>query len=341
MKATLLFNLFMFCTTGAIAQAPINNFYQPQDWVTYNVVQSAVPLVQETSGANMNWNFSQLTAIGTSEVHTIAPTAEELATYLHTTAVTVTTATLGSEDFSNKIFSRTSGATVSITGANTSQIELIYDTDNATLGNFPLNYGFTNSDGVSGTYNATGGYSGTFTGNSTTAVDAYGTLNVNVGSTPAATPVTRLKTTQTISLDYLFFSNVGTVTQTTYSYYKDGSPMSVPVFRSTHTNINVPLMQIDYTTDSLESFENQLLGNTTFQVSGFSIVPNPATDFITIQTKNNESIRNLKIVDMNGRIIIESNPIENTFDLSQLQKGTYFAQIKTDSGTFVKKIIKK
>ncbi|GEP49533.1 hypothetical protein FNO01nite_02050 [Flavobacterium noncentrifugens] len=339
MKKTLLFNLFIFCTIGAIAQAPINNFYQPQDRVTYNVVQSAVPLVQETSGANMNWNFSQLTAVGTSEVHTVAPTAEELVTYLNTTAVTVTTATLGSDDFSNKIFSRTSGTTVSITGANTSQIELIYDTDNATLGNFPLNYGFTNSDGISGTYNATGGYSGSFTGNSTTAVDAYGILTVNVGSTPAATHITRLKTTQTISLDYLFFSNVGTVTQTTYSYYKNGSPMSVPVFRSTHTNINVPLMQIDYTTDSLESFEAQL-NTSDFEVSGFSIAPNPATDFVTIQMKNNEIIRNLKIVDVNGRIIIESNPIENTLDLSQLQKGTYFAQIKTDSGTFAKKIIK-
>lgn len=341
MKKTLLLNFLVCCTLAVSAQAPINNFYQPQDWVTYAIVQSPVPLSQQASGANVNWDFSQLDQVGISEVHTTTPTAEELAIYQHSTAVTETISTMGSEDFSNKIFSRTVGTTVSITGANTSQIELIYDTDQATLGSFPLNYGFSNSDGISGTYNAEGGYSGTFTGNATTAVDAYGTLTVNVGTTPALTPVTRLKTTQIISLNYLFFQNVGTVTQTIYSYYKDGSPMSVPVFRSTHTNINVPMMQIDYTTESLESFEVQLLSRSNFQMAGFDVAPNPVNDVMTFHTKNQENIRNVKIADVNGRVILESGAIESTLDLSQLQSGTYFAQVKMDSGTFTKKIVKK
>jgi len=341
MKKTVLFSLLLGCLFSASAQAPINNFYQPQDWASYAIVQSPVPLAQETAGTNVNWNFSLLDQVGSSEVHTRTPTVEELAIYQHSTAVTVTTSTMGSEDYSNKIFSRTLGTTVSITGANTSQIELIYDLDNATLGNFPLSYGFTNSDGISGTYNAEGGYTGSFTGNSTTAVDAYGTLTVNVGLTPAMTPVTRLKTTQVISLDYLFFTNVGTVTQTIYSYYRDGAQMSVPVFRSTHTNISVPMMQIDYTTDSLESLEALLLGNADFQMAGFSIAPNPVTDVVTFQTKNQENIRNVKIVDVNGRIIMETGTIENTVNLSQLPSGTYFAQVRMDNGTFTKKIVKQ
>jgi len=341
MKTTLLFSLFVFCSLEMNAQAPIQKFYQPQDWVAYSIVQSAVPLDQATSGANRNWNFSQLTEVGTSEVRTIAPVTDELAIYQHSTAVTITISTLGSEDYNNKIFSRTTGATVSITGANTSQIQLIYDMDNATLGDFPLHYGFTNSDGISGTYHAEGGYSGTFSGNSTTSVDAHGTLTVNVGDIPALTPVTRLKTTQNIILDYSFFPNVGTVTQTIYSYYRNDSALSTPIFRSTHTNINVPLLQIDYTTESLESFQMQLLGNADFQSTAFQIAPNPASDFIYIQNGNHDFIQNIKITDSNGRFIMEKIATGNSVDISQLQSGIYFAQIKTDSGTSIKKIVKK
>lgn len=341
MKKILLFSSLILCGFGMNAQSPIQKFYQPQDWVAYSIVQSAVPLEQATSGANRNWNFSQLTEVGTSEVRTSAPTVEELVIYQHSTAVTTTTSTLGTEDYNNKIFSRTAGATVSITGANTSQIQLIYDMDNATLGDFPLHYGFTNSDGISGTYHAEGGYSGSFTGNSTTTVDAYGTLTVNVGDIPALTPVTRLKTTQNIILDYSFFPNVGTVTQTIYSYYRNDSALSTPIFRSTHTNINVPLMQIDYTTESLESFQMQLLDNVDFQSSAFQIAPNPASEFIYIQNGNHDFIENIKITDCNGRFIMEKIASENSIDVSHLQSGVYFAQIKTDSGTFTKKIVKK
>jgi len=341
MKKTLLLNLIILFGLSVNAQSPIQKFYQPQDWISYSIVQSAVPLDQETSGANRNWNFSQLTEVGNSEVRTIAPTAEELAVYQHSTAVTVTTSTLGTEDFNNKIFSRTSGATVSITGANTSQIELIYDMDQATLGDFPLAYGYTNSDGISGTYNAEGGYTGDFNGNSTTAVDAYGTLTLNVGNVPAQTPVTRLKTTQNISLNYSFFTNVGTVTQTIYSYYRDDSSLSTPVFRSTHTNIRIPLMQVDYTTESLEVFQTQLLEIPEFKLNDLSIAPNPTADFIYIQNGNHDVIRSIKITDANGRSIMESNVMENKIDLSGIQKGVYFAQIKTDSETFTKKIVKK
>ena len=340
MKLKLLFQFFLLSAVSVTAQSPINNFYLPQDAVSYAIVRSEVPLAQETSGANSNWDFSQLTQIGSSEVRTVPPTTEELATYWNTTAVTTTVSTMGSEDFSNKLFSRTTGQTVSITGVNTSQIQLIYDLDNAVLGDFPLSYGYTNSDGVSGTYFAEGGYSDQFHGNSTTTVDAFGTLTLNVGSVPALTNVTRLKTTQNISLDYLFLTDVGTVTQTIYSYYQDGSPLSVPVFRSTHTNINVPTLNIDDTSETLEVFESVLLGEKGFTKPDFRIAPNPATDFLSVQAGNRETISSVKIADMNGRIVLKADIAKN-IDIRQLQNGIYVATITTDKGDFTQKIIKK
>ena len=340
MKIILPCTLFFIGVFGANAQAPIQSFYVPQDRASYTLVESAVPLSQETSGANINWNFSQLIEVGTSEVRTVPPTSEELAAYQNTTAVTVTTATVGSGTTTNKIFSRTSGSTVSITGFNTTQIELIYDMDNATLGSFPMQYGFTNSDGISGSYNAEGGYSGSFNGNSTTSVDAYGTLTLNIGLTPVSTNVTRLKTTQNIILDYLFLTNVGTVTQTVYSYYRNDSSSSIPVFRSTRTNINVPMLSVDYTTESLETFET-FLQTRDFGKSALEILPNPVEDVLNIHSSNNEIIREIHIFDLNGRSILKSNAVEKSLDVSQLHEGIYLAEIKTDFGTSTKKITKK
>ena len=340
MKTKLLLLISLFAAE-AFAQSPINSFYNPEDRVTYFVVTSGVPLDQTPSGANVNWDFSQLLLLGTSEVQTVAPTAMELGFYPNSTAVTVTESTLGTENYSNKIFSRTQGTTVSITGANTSQIQLSFDVDNATLGAFPLTYGYTNSDGVSGNYEAEGGYSGTFTGNSTTAVDAYGTLTTNIGSFPAGTNVTRLKTTQNINLDYLFFTNVGTVTQTIYSYYDDNSVLSTPIFRSTSTSIIVPTLNVNQSAESLESFQGLALGNQDYTKLNATIAPNPVNDFLNIQTGNNEIIRNIKITDVNGRIVVESNVIDNSLNVSQLQKGIYLATIKTNNGQVTQKIVKQ
>ncbi len=340
MKTKLLLLISLFAAE-AFAQSPIHSFYKPEDRVTYFVVASGVPLDQTPFGANVNWDFSQLLLLGNSEVQTVAPTAMELGFYPNSTAVTVTESTLGTENYSNKIFSRTQGTTVSITGAYTSQIQLSYDTDNAVLGSFPLDYGYTNSDGVSGSYEAEGGYSGTFTGNSVTTVDAYGTLTANIGSFPAGTNVTRLKTVQNINLDYLLFTNVGTVTQTIYSYYDDNSALSTPIFRSTSTSILVPALNVNQSSETLESFQAVVLSNPNFKQLSVSIAPNPVNDFLNIQTGNNEIIRSVKITDFNGRCVIESNVGGNSFNIGQLQKGIYFATIKTDHGIITEKIVKQ
>jgi hypothetical protein len=73
-----------------------------------------------------------------------------------------------------------------------------------------------------------------------------------------------------------------------------------------------------------------------------SIYPNPANDFIFINTVNKSGIS--KIFDLNGKVVKEENLSNNTMsklDISDLAKGIYNVQvITTDGNQMIKRIVK-
>ncbi|QDP84629.1 T9SS type A sorting domain-containing protein [Chryseobacterium sp. SNU WT5] len=71
--------------------------------------------------------------------------------------------------------------------------------------------------------------------------------------------------------------------------------------------------------------------------SEFEIYPNPATDFITIKTK--EAINNLTIYSMNGQRIVM--PAKAKIDVRTLAPGQYLLEIITDKDKQTRKFIKK
>ena len=73
-----------------------------------------------------------------------------------------------------------------------------------------------------------------------------------------------------------------------------------------------------------------------------SIYPNPVSDQFQINLNNQQKILNLKILDVNGRIVkrIKPNLSRNTYQLSNLKAGIYFLLLETDKGRLEKKIIK-
>ena len=73
-----------------------------------------------------------------------------------------------------------------------------------------------------------------------------------------------------------------------------------------------------------------------------SIYPNPVSDQFQIDLNNQQKILNLKILDVNGRIVkrIKSNLSSNIYELSNLKAGIYFLLLETDKGRLEKKIIK-
>lgn len=73
---------------------------------------------------------------------------------------------------------------------------------------------------------------------------------------------------------------------------------------------------------------------------GISVYPNPVKDVLTIESKE-LSIGKIRILELSGKVVIQFNNFENTIHLSMLPQGIYFAEIETDKGVVMKKIIKE
>lgn len=60
----------------------------------------------------------------------------------------------------------------------------------------------------------------------------------------------------------------------------------------------------------------------------FTMFPNPASDFITINTNDNYGISLVSIYDVTGKIVLKSSAILNTpVNISSLTKGVYFVEV--------------
>ena len=336
MKIKLLLSLLLLTT---VTFSQVNSFYGTNNSI-FSVLTSANPLNHGSSGANQTWSFGSLLPLGTSVYTYVAPTASETTTYPGTTTVIVTNTTEGTTTTTGRMFTKnTANNTFSITGLTGTDLNINFSTNNATLGIFPMVYGYTNTDSnVAGTYNYTT-YSGTFTGTLVTTVDANGTLNLTDFGYSAN--VTRLKTVLNISLNYGIFSNVGTVTQTSYSYYDPTNTLNNPAFRSVNTVAVVPLMSINQNNTSLEKFNNVLATPSSELQTVW--IQNPVQNTININTSNTIDNANISVTDMLGKTIYQAKneTINGTFEIPiLLTKGIYLLKIRNENGSITKKIVK-
>jgi hypothetical protein len=87
---------------------------------------------------------------------------------------------------------------------------------------------------------------------------------------------------------------------------------------------------------------SQVLSNDKFIESNFSIYPNPVKSTLNIQNELFNESFNVTISDLNGRTIKNINSSNNdlTIDMNDIQNGIYLVSVKTEKGSFVKKIVK-
>jgi len=81
-----------------------------------------------------------------------------------------------------------------------------------------------------------------------------------------------------------------------------------------------------------------------FFASNFSIQPNPVNDIFNLTAKNNIAIENIKVLDINGRIVNEINAVNSDnvqVNVSNLNAGVYFVKVQTEQGLGTSKIVKK
>ena len=79
----------------------------------------------------------------------------------------------------------------------------------------------------------------------------------------------------------------------------------------------------------------------------FTISPNPARDALNIKFENTNKVKQLciSIYEMNGKLLdqnmLENQPLETIYDISNLKSGVYFIELKSHCGTETQKFIIK
>ncbi|MCA0151854.1 T9SS type A sorting domain-containing protein [Winogradskyella vincentii] len=343
MKLKLL-SLLIIITHVSIAQAPINQFVNSSE-TEYAIVDSTNPIDESATGSDLTWNFTTLSQIGTNTDTNAAPTPTEVSSYPNTTEVLSIT-TDGMPPVVSKIFIRNNSGEISLTGAEQgSDLTLVFS-NNATLGTFPLNFNFSNTDATSGDFsgNANGtNVNGTFSGTMDTDVDAHGTLNLNVyGLGAYSGNVTRLKTDLSISLVVAGIFNIGTVDQTNYYYYDDTDGSLV--FRTSTNVIDIDFLGnvVNETIILYEALNQSLLSTDEFNLSAktLKLYPNPTSAVLNINISDDIQINEISVSDLNGRRIDMNTVTNNSIDVSRLVSGLYIIQIQTDKGSFSRKFFK-
>lgn len=72
--------------------------------------------------------------------------------------------------------------------------------------------------------------------------------------------------------------------------------------------------------------------------NSFVLYPNPVSEVLYLQNKNNIVIKSIKIIDLQGKIILENT--EESINVSTISNGIYIIKVDTEAGVFTKRFIK-
>lgn len=344
MKTTLLISIFLIVfpahsqTTLYALDGTVNDSGLPADGYNYRSYTMFAPETvfdQSSAGFDKIWDISNFTELPDSKFYfNTDATTTEIIEYPGVAMVTTGSITT-SEGTTIDSKAYATGSLHDLVGYSDTGLTLTYSTNNLEFGSFPLTYGDLHLDNVlSGTY-VLGDYSGTFVGTFITEVDAYGDM---ITGTEGTFEVTRLKTIETLQINYSSFENIGTLIKTTYRYYRAEDLW--PFVKSTNTVTDIPMFDLNTNTTNIEKAPAVFLSTKDLESNnGIAVFPNPAANEISIRTNSNQKVVSATVIDLLGKVVLTENETQH-LDISSLQNGTYLLKIETNEGTVVKKIIK-
>lgn len=107
-------------------------------------------------------------------------------------------------------------------------------------------------------------------------------------------------------------------------------------------NVPFAITSIDFDPDKhiISRNSNATLATTAFEMeSVITVAPNPASNFVSIQTPSSVNVESVSIYNHLGQLVATKNSAN--FSITELATGVLFLEIKTSEGTFHKKMIKK
>lgn len=87
---------------------------------------------------------------------------------------------------------------------------------------------------------------------------------------------------------------------------------------------------------------DRALSTQSFFTQNYSVYPNPASDVLNVSAKNNVSIKEIQLTDVNGRIVktVKANETASQINIADLNAGVYFLKVTSDLGTGTTKVVK-
>jgi hypothetical protein len=76
------------------------------------------------------------------------------------------------------------------------------------------------------------------------------------------------------------------------------------------------------------------------KINNIIVYPNPFSNNLMFSLNNDTTINIVSIIDINGKILIKTIPVNDEINVNHLEKGIYFMKVETNNGTKTIKIIK-
>jgi hypothetical protein len=242
-----------------------------------------------------------------------------------------------------------------------------------TANTLPYSYGFETTS-ANGSYNADG-WSGAFSLNNTAGAAYYADGSQMVFSNSSTTAATNrwlfsrpifLNTGEQVTLKFSTRSTSPTVNNTLIARVGSSpTTLTQPTILSTVTVVGTSFVEnsTSYTAPSSGTYYfsfnhnnpattaatslvldkiifTSVLSSSEFTKFDFSIYPNPVTNILNISNPNNFEIKNLSIIDINGRVVKNQSDLSQ-INVSDLNAGVYFVTIESTDGKTTKKFIKQ
>lgn len=333
MKTTLFFLLTAYGLCSA--QTTITKaFNDPLAGETVSYLTVSGTPNNSATGANTSFNNTSLTLGSASPTTYSAPTSSEISTFPGSTLKMV-----GS---GNTVYYKQSASKLEITGLVTSDATLNLSTNNGTFISYPAAYLYSETDQAQGTFTSPSA-SGLCKGTINISGDASGTLLLGSST---YNNVLRIKSVQNFNLhlpnDTSFIFPIGSITNTSYSYYD--STHKFPLLTTIETVVNVPVAGINNQTSNAAQALNLVTlstGDLAVKKDGLKIYPNPAQDFIEFKGENG-NYSTAKIYSLDGKLVKTSDLKSGKVQVSDLPPSSYFIEVsgkdnKAQTSKFIKK----
>ena len=135
-------------------------------------------------------------------------------------------------------------------------------------------------------------------------------------------------------IDPLNLSLIGSTSGTSTQYSDQNDHPGVLFYQVEVVSPNPCDPSRSYTTSRSNVADNQGVGIQNHDPSNgadIKVYPNPATDLLTISSENGSTIHNVKIYDLQGKLILNIQNDYSKIDISQIKSGLYIIQITTES----------